>query len=118
MNALHILGNQINSEISNIHTLYKSIELLKQIDDLEIMRLYHDFLTEIILDNELAKHIKSKIQEKEKMKLGINKKNIELLDNFNIYRLNKSDHFHYIILDTNNFSFAILLLYKLSCKIG
>ena len=43
LDALHNLGNKINSEISNIHTLYKSIELLKQINDLEIMRLYHDF---------------------------------------------------------------------------
>ena len=109
LSALHRLGTKINHEVNLVHKLYTTITEMNQRDDIEIMKLYYEFVNEILLDTDKANAIKHKIHEKEKMNASCNKKDIEIFDSFNIYQLNKSDHYHYIVLDTKEASFSNII---------
>ena len=106
LSVLHRLGTKINHEVDMVHKLYTAIAEMNQRDDVEIMKLYYDFVSDILLDTDKASAIKHRMHEKEKMNASYNKKDIEMFDSFNIYQLNKSDHYHYIVLDTKDASFT------------
>ena len=113
LSALHRLGTKINHEVSVVHKLYTTITEMNQRDDIEIMKLYYDFVSEILLDADKASTIKHKIHEKERMNASCNKKDLEMFDSFNIYQLNKSDHYHYIVLDTKDSSFSNIVNFSI-----
>lgn len=107
LSSLNEFGTKINIEVNNIKEIYDKIQKVKP-NEYEVLTIYSDFLSEILLDNEKTKEIKAKLKEIEDT-LQKNQDDEESYENFCIHKINQSDKNYYIIMDTKQSSFTCIL---------
>ena len=106
LTRLNLYGTRINIEVNNIKQVFEKIQKVKP-NDYEVLSIYCEFLSEILLDNEKANEIKLKLKEIEET-MQSNQEDEEN-ENFDIHAINNSDKNYYMILDTRPNSFTVIL---------
>jgi hypothetical protein len=105
LTKLNEFGSRINSLVKEIHENFQKMQKLKH-NDQEVVRLYADFLTDIINDNEKANNFKTKLNEIE----GTGKKFDEAnYINLDMNALQSSDEYQYIMISAMIEKFGTIL---------
>lgn len=104
LSKLNDYGSKINIIVEEIHQHFEKMQKIKN-NDQEIIRLYSDFLNDILNDKEKANNFKSRLNEIEGSKQNYDEVN---LLNVDINALASSDEYQYIIISAQPEKFGII----------
>ena len=110
LTKLNECGTQINIVVEEINEVFEKIQKIRN-NDFEIVKIYYDFLNDILNDKEKALIYKKLFEE-----IGETPEiqhEIELID-INPLSLSSNDKFQYIIVSANNDNFGLIKNLSLS----